>query len=66
MPHHRNARDDRHSYAPQARFLTDEAVALMDLRVPESRQPGSRPDAVAQSLRNGARVAVPTMDELFG
>jgi DNA helicase-2/ATP-dependent DNA helicase PcrA len=66
MPHHRNARDDRHSYAPQARFLTDEAVALMDLRQPESRQRQPTPDMVAESLRNAARVAVPTMDELFG
>ncbi len=63
MPHHRNARDDRHSFAPQSRFLTPEAVAVMDVRERTRRTPalvGSSATASAPS------VAIPTLDELFG
>jgi DNA helicase-2/ATP-dependent DNA helicase PcrA len=31
MPHHRRARDDRHSYAPASRFLTDEVLATAEV-----------------------------------
>ena len=30
MPHHRRARDDRHSFAPESRFLTPEALCTLD------------------------------------
>jgi DNA helicase-2/ATP-dependent DNA helicase PcrA len=59
MPHHRRGRDDRHSYAPQSRFLTDEAVAVMDV-VP------SAPTCLAAAPeRAAARVAVPALNALF-
>jgi DNA helicase-2/ATP-dependent DNA helicase PcrA len=60
MPHHRRGRDDRHSYAPQSRFLTTEAVATMD--VVESRA-GGRPPALAGSAL--PVVAMPSLDALF-
>ncbi len=31
MPHHRHARDDRHSYAPLSRFLDDAALATLEV-----------------------------------
>jgi DNA helicase II / ATP-dependent DNA helicase PcrA len=60
MPHHRRARDDKHSFAQQSRFLTDDAVAVMDVRQPR-RPPGSEP-AVAGT----PRVSIPSLSELFG
>jgi DNA helicase-2/ATP-dependent DNA helicase PcrA len=59
MPHHRHARDDRHSFAPQSRFLTDAAVALMDVQ-----QPRRTPVLVAP-LETVPSVAIPTLDALF-
>jgi DNA helicase-2/ATP-dependent DNA helicase PcrA len=59
MPHHRHARDDKHSFAPQSRFLTSEAVAVMDVCEPPM-------PVVADPLPHvTARVAVPTMEALF-
>ena len=58
MPHHRRARDDRHSYAPASRFL-DRAAELCE-RV--ERGP-ARP--VAPAAAPTARVAMPTLDELW-
>jgi DNA helicase-2/ATP-dependent DNA helicase PcrA len=49
MPHHRRAGDDRHSFAQQSRWLTDEVLALLDVH--EQRQPQARP--VQQELRAG-------------
>jgi DNA helicase-2/ATP-dependent DNA helicase PcrA len=59
MPHHRRAQDDKHSYAPASRFLDEEALATMDMRedrpaIPAMRRPSSP-----------ARVALPTLDELW-
>ena len=31
MPHHRHARDDKHSFAPVSRFLDEEAMAALDV-----------------------------------
>jgi hypothetical protein len=31
MPHHRFAQDDRHSFAPLSRFMTDEVQARLDI-----------------------------------
>jgi DNA helicase-2/ATP-dependent DNA helicase PcrA len=59
MPHHRRARDDRHSFAPQSRFLTPEALAVMDVCQPR-RTP--KPEVV---LASAPRVAIPTLHELF-
>ena len=59
MPHHRRARDDRHSFAPQSRFLTPEALAVMDVRQPR-RTP--KPEATVASA---PRVAIPTLHALF-
>jgi DNA helicase-2/ATP-dependent DNA helicase PcrA len=61
MPHHRHARDDRHSFAPQSRFLTDAAVAVMDVREQPRRTPAPMP-----RLETVPSVAIPTLDELFG
>jgi DNA helicase-2/ATP-dependent DNA helicase PcrA len=59
MPHHRRARDDRHSYAPASRFLTDEVVAKAELvDVP-------RHTAVLAPLVGGPAVAAPELDALF-
>jgi DNA helicase II / ATP-dependent DNA helicase PcrA len=60
MPHHRHARDDRHSLAPQSRFLTAAAVATMDVHEP-ARSP-AHPVRAAPA----AAVQVPTLDDLFG
>jgi DNA helicase-2/ATP-dependent DNA helicase PcrA len=59
MPHHRHASDDRHSFAPQSRFLTNEAMAVMDV----VHRPPPRPaDAPAPAH---ARVAMPVLESLF-
>ena len=58
MPHHRNARDDKHSFAPASRFLDDAALATLDII--ETAPP--RP--VIQPLCAG-RVALPNLDELW-
>jgi DNA helicase-2/ATP-dependent DNA helicase PcrA len=59
MPHHRYARDDKHSFAPQSRFLTPEAVSVMDVCEPPATVAADPGPHVA------ARVAVPTMEALF-
>ncbi|MGF7235496.1 MAG: ATP-dependent helicase [Frankia sp.] len=58
MPHHRRARDDRHSYAPASRFLTDEAVATLDVHEAVAPAPAVRPTGTAP-------VALPTLDDLW-
>ena len=60
MPHHRRGRDDKHSYAPQSRFLTEEAVATMTVTVPPTRE------ATSHHALAGARVEIPTLDALLG
>jgi DNA helicase-2/ATP-dependent DNA helicase PcrA len=58
MPHHRRGRDDRHSYAPASRFL-DGAAALCERIERTPARPAAEPVAAA------ARVALPTLDELW-
>jgi DNA helicase-2/ATP-dependent DNA helicase PcrA len=60
MPHHRRAHDDKHSSAPASRFLDDTALAALDLR----EEPRFRPP-VKTPIPASARVALPTMDELW-
>jgi DNA helicase-2/ATP-dependent DNA helicase PcrA len=60
MPHHRRARDDKHSFAQQSRFLTEAAVAAMDVRQPR-RTPAPEP-----ALAGAPRVSIPSLGELFG
>ncbi len=59
MPHHRRARDDRHSYAPESRFLTPEA--LQTLQIVEA----PRPQAPASPAASLPRVAIPSLNALF-
>lgn len=58
MPHQRHTGSDRHSLAPPTRFLTVEALATVD--VTEST-PVSRPVETPA----GARIALPTLDDLW-
>jgi DNA helicase-2/ATP-dependent DNA helicase PcrA len=58
MPHHRRASDDKHSYAPQSRFLDSSALATMDIQ--ENRLAASAVRSPAP-----ARIALPTLDELW-
>jgi DNA helicase-2/ATP-dependent DNA helicase PcrA len=59
MPHHRHGRDDRHSYAPASRFLTDDAIAAIDIvQVP-------RPAPARELAPAGGPVAAPELDALF-
>jgi DNA helicase-2/ATP-dependent DNA helicase PcrA len=62
MPHHRHARDDRHSMAPLSRFLDDAAldrVEVVDLTPP---RPGADP---AGAAARGTRVALPDLADLW-
>jgi DNA helicase II / ATP-dependent DNA helicase PcrA len=59
MPHHRHSGNDRHSLAPASRFLTQDAVATMDVR--EADPPAAPP---RRTLSTG-RVALPTLDDLW-
>ncbi len=59
LPHHRRARDDRHSYAPQSRFLDQPALATMDIQEHRPAVP------VARSITPVPRVEMPTLDELW-
>jgi len=59
LPHHRRARDDRHSYAPQSRFLDQAALATMDIQEQRPTLP------VARSITPVPRVDMPTLDELW-
>jgi hypothetical protein len=38
MPHHRFAQDDRHSFAPLSRFITDEVQAHLDVNDEKPRR----------------------------
>jgi DNA helicase-2/ATP-dependent DNA helicase PcrA len=59
MPHHRRARDDRHSFAPESRFLTPEALQTMEIvETP-------RPQAPASPAASLPRVAIPSLSPLF-
>jgi DNA helicase-2/ATP-dependent DNA helicase PcrA len=59
LPHHRRARDDKHSYAPQSRFLDRAALATMDIQEDRPAGPAVRPAAPAP------RVELPALDDLW-
>lgn len=59
MPHHRTARDDKHSYAPASRFLDAEALSTLDVHEAAIIRPITRHSPTL------ARVAMPTLDELW-
>ncbi|HEY2985819.1 MAG TPA: ATP-dependent helicase, partial [Jatrophihabitantaceae bacterium] len=59
LPHHRHARDDRHSYAPASRFLTPDAMATLDVREAE------RARARSQHVADLPAVSMPELDTLF-
>jgi DNA helicase-2/ATP-dependent DNA helicase PcrA len=59
MPHHRHARDDKHSFAAISRFLDDSALAAVD--VTDLTPPRPAPRRVGAT----ARVALPTLDDLW-
>jgi DNA helicase-2/ATP-dependent DNA helicase PcrA len=58
MPHHRRAHNDKHSYAMASRFLHDEALATLDIDE-------DRPPVPTVRTPTAARVALPTLDELW-
>jgi DNA helicase-2/ATP-dependent DNA helicase PcrA len=60
MPHHRRARDDRHSYAPESRFLTKEALDVLE--VVEAPRPRAFAQPVAPLL---PVITMPSLDALF-
>ncbi|HJQ02060.1 MAG TPA: ATP-dependent helicase [Jatrophihabitans sp.] len=60
MPHHRRSRDDRHSYAPESRFLTEDALRTVDV-VETPRPQVGRPRAGTDL----PSVAIPTLEALF-
>lgn len=60
MPHHRQARDDKHSFALASRFLSPEAMATMEVL---DVRPGSRTSG--QTRIPAVRVEVPTLDDLW-
>jgi DNA helicase-2/ATP-dependent DNA helicase PcrA len=59
MAHHRRARDDKHSFAQQSRFLTEDALSVMDIH-----QPREVPEPVSVAVP-APRVAIPTLGGLF-
>jgi DNA helicase-2/ATP-dependent DNA helicase PcrA len=59
MPHHRHARDDKHSFAAISRFLDDSALAALDVTELTPVRPAPRRVGAA------ARVALPTLDDLW-
>ena len=59
MPHHRHARDDKHSFAAISRFLDDAALSALD--VSDLTPPRPEPRRVGAT----ARVALPTLDDLW-
>jgi len=59
MPHHRRARDDKHSYAPASRFLHQTALTTMDIHEHRAAIPAMPAPATT------TRVAMPALDELW-
>ena len=59
MPHQRYSGSDRHSLAPASRFVTDAALATVDIT--EAAPPSPRPRRTLTT----ARVALPTLDDLW-
>ncbi len=66
MPHHRHARDDRHTIAPISRFLDDTALDVLDvvdLTPPRPLPAGADPAGAA--ARTAARVKLPDLADLW-
>ena len=59
LPHHRRARDDKHSFAPQSRFLDRAALSTMDVQDHLPGAPTQPPAAPA------TRVQMPALDDLW-
>jgi DNA helicase-2/ATP-dependent DNA helicase PcrA len=59
LPHHRRGRDDRHSYAPQSRFLDQAALTTMDVEEHRPTAPAERTTAPVP------RVEMPALDDLW-
>jgi DNA helicase-2/ATP-dependent DNA helicase PcrA len=59
LPHHRRGRDDKHSYAPQSRFLDRAALATMDVH---ENLPGAIANRPATPV---PRVELPALDDLW-
>ncbi len=58
LPHRRRGLDDGHSFAAQSRFLSEEAVAVMDeVEVPRAQTP--------QLAARAGRIALPDLTDLF-
>jgi DNA helicase-2/ATP-dependent DNA helicase PcrA len=59
LPHHRRARDDKHSYAPQSRFLDQAALTTVDIVE-------HRPAVTAtRGVTPAPRVEMPALDDLW-
>jgi DNA helicase-2/ATP-dependent DNA helicase PcrA len=56
---HRYGGSDRYSLAPTTRFLTDTALATLDVHEPEA------PPQPPQRVLTSARIALPTLDDLW-
>jgi DNA helicase-2/ATP-dependent DNA helicase PcrA len=72
MPHHRRARDDRHSFAPESRFLTSEALSTLEVVETPRPVPGRSLDRRPVGAAAGTSasiplpaVAMPSLDALF-
>jgi DNA helicase-2/ATP-dependent DNA helicase PcrA len=59
LPHHRRARDDKHSYAPQSRFLDRAALSTVDVVEHRPAGPATRPATPVP------RVELPALDDLW-
>jgi DNA helicase-2/ATP-dependent DNA helicase PcrA len=59
MPHQRYSGSDRHSLAPASRFLTDAALAALDI------VEATPPEPPPRRTLTTARVAIPTLDDLW-
>ncbi len=59
MPHHRWGRDDKHSFAPESRFLCSQALQTLDI------VQAQRPVAPAPVAANLPAVDIPRLDALF-
>ena len=59
MPHHRRARDDKHSFAPISRFLDDAALATVEVVDLTPPRPAAGADPAGVTART-ARASCPT------
>jgi DNA helicase II / ATP-dependent DNA helicase PcrA len=59
MPHQRYSGSDRHSLAPASRFLSDTALASLDI------VEATPPEPPPRRTLTTARVAIPTLDDLW-